>query len=54
MYGTLTSVGAACRAPIGRLDWAGSASDIWYGYIEGGVRAGQRAATRIFGDLEPA
>jgi hypothetical protein len=47
--GTLSRYGAAWRAPIaGRLHWAGSdTSDIWSGYIEGGVRAGQRAAAEV-------
>lgn len=45
--GLLSSVGQAWRASIGgRLHWAGSdTSDIWSGYIEGGIRAGQRAAS---------
>lgn len=34
--------------PSGSLHWAGTeTSDKWYGYIEGAVRAGERAATEI-------
>jgi monoamine oxidase len=47
--GTLSRLGAAWRAPIAQqLYWAGSdTSDISSGYIEGGVRAGQRAAVEV-------
>ena len=47
--GTLSRLGAAWRAPIAQqLYWAGSdTSDISSGYIEGGVRAGQRAAAEV-------
>ncbi|MCU0356821.1 MAG: flavin monoamine oxidase family protein [Cyclobacteriaceae bacterium] len=34
--------------PIGRVHFAGTeTSDIWYGYIEGAVRSGERAAAEI-------
>jgi monoamine oxidase len=34
--------------PSGRIHWAGTeTSSVWYGYIEGAVRAGERAANEI-------
>lgn len=34
--------------PTGSIHWAGTeTSDVWYGYIEGAVRAGERAANEI-------
>lgn len=34
--------------PFGRTHWAGTeTSDVWYGYIEGAVRAGERAANEV-------
>ncbi|MBO9695248.1 MAG: FAD-dependent oxidoreductase, partial [Sphingopyxis sp.] len=44
--GTLTMLGTALRKPVGRVHWAGTeTSPIWAGYIDGAVRAGERAAT---------
>ncbi len=43
--GTLTSLGTALRRQVGRIHWAGTeTSPIWTGYIEGAIRAGERAA----------
>jgi monoamine oxidase len=34
--------------PTGAVHWAGTeTSDVWYGYIEGAVRAGERAAREV-------
>lgn len=44
----LTAFGPALRRPVGRLYWAGTeASSAWTGYIEGAVRAGERAAEEV-------
>ncbi|KQW48619.1 amine oxidase [Nocardioides sp. Root1257] len=49
--GTLTQFGSAIRRPFGRVHWAGTeTSTYWSGYMDGAVRAGERAATEI-GDL---
>lgn len=46
--GTLTSVGHALRAPVGRIHWAGTeTSDYWQGYMDGAVRSGERAAAEV-------
>ena len=46
--GVLGSFGAALRDPVGRVHFAGTeASPMWAGYMEGGVRAGRRAAAAI-------
>ncbi len=46
--GAWTSHGAALRAPIGRIHWAGSeTSSRWAGYMEGAVRSGLRAAGEV-------
>jgi monoamine oxidase len=43
--GVLLSFGTALREPVGRIHWAGTeTSEYWPGYMEGGVRSGQRAA----------
>jgi len=46
--GAWTAFGEALRTPVGRIHWAGTetATD-WMGYIEGAVRAGERAAAEI-------
>jgi len=42
--------GAALRAPIGPIHWAGAeTSSRWAGYMEGAVRSGRRAAEEILG-----
>lgn len=46
--GLLGQHGAALRAPVGRVHWAGTeTSDIWNGYMDGAVRAGKRAAAEV-------
>jgi monoamine oxidase len=46
--GTMTSVGHVIRRPFGRVHWAGTeTSTYWTGYMDGAVRAGQRAAREI-------
>lgn len=46
--GLLTSLGPALRRPVGRLHWAGTeTATVWMGYMEGAVRAGERAAQEI-------
>ena len=38
--------------PIGAVHWAGTeTSDVWYGYIDGAVRAGERAAAEVLSAL---
>jgi hypothetical protein len=40
--------GAALRAPVGRLHWAGTeTSDVFMGYMDGAVRSGERAASEV-------
>jgi monoamine oxidase len=46
--GVLLDYGAAIRAPIGRIHWAGTeTSDYWNGYMDGAVRSGERAAQEV-------
>lgn len=46
--GSFAKYGRALRAPIGRLHWAGTeTSDYWTGYMDGAVRAGERAAKEV-------
>jgi monoamine oxidase len=50
--GVLLGFGPALRTPIGRIHWAGTeTSDYWPGYMEGGVRSGQRAAAEALAAL---
>ncbi|MHB8694721.1 MAG: flavin monoamine oxidase family protein [Solirubrobacteraceae bacterium] len=50
--GVLTEYGPALRAPIGRIHWAGTeTADVWAGYMDGGVQAGQRAAAEALAKL---
>jgi monoamine oxidase len=50
--GVLLGFGKVLRTPIGRIHWAGTeTSDYWPGYMEGGVRSGQRAAAEALADL---
>jgi hypothetical protein len=40
--------GAALRAPVGRIHWAGTeSSTVWMGYMDGAVRSGERAAQEV-------
>lgn len=46
--GVMTSYGAALRAPVGRIHWAGTeTATIWNGYMDGAVRSGDRAAAEV-------
>jgi monoamine oxidase len=46
--GVLTEFGPALREPCGRIHWAGSESSaVMYGFIDGAVRSGERAATEV-------
>ena len=46
--GVLSEFGAALRAPVGRLHWAGTeTSEVWCGYMDGAVRSGQRVAAEV-------
>jgi hypothetical protein len=49
--GVWTTYGKALRTPVGRIFWAGTEmSTKWLGYIDGGIRAGEKAAA----DAQPA
>ena len=46
--GTTTSFGHTIRRPFGRVHWAGTeTSTYWSGYMDGAVRAGDRAAREV-------
>jgi monoamine oxidase len=46
--GSWVEVGTAWRAPVGRIHWAGTeTSTVWNGYMDGAVRAGERAAAEV-------
>ena len=46
--GTLVSVGAALREPVGLIHWAGTeTSTVFPGYMDGAVRSGERAAAEV-------
>jgi monoamine oxidase len=50
--GTLVAYGAALRAPVGRIHWAGTeTSTFWNGYMDGAVRSGERAAGEVLARL---
>jgi monoamine oxidase len=50
--GVISVFGAALRTPIGRIHWAGTeTSPVWCGYVEGAIRAGERAAAEASGAL---
>jgi len=50
--GALTTFGPALRRPVGRLHWAGTeTATVWTGYMEGAVRAGERAAQEVIAAL---
>jgi monoamine oxidase len=50
--GVLLDFGAALRAPVGRIHWAGAeTATYWNGYMDGAVRSGSRAAKEALGDL---
>lgn len=46
--GVLTEFGRALREPCGRIHWAGTESSaVMYGFIDGAVRSGERAASEV-------
>jgi len=50
--GTLSAYGPSLREPVGSIHWAGTeSSGYWNGYMDGAVRAGQRAATEVLAEL---
>jgi monoamine oxidase len=53
--GVLMDNGPALREPVGRIHWAGTeTSTYWNGYMEGAIRAGERAASETLAELGPA
>jgi monoamine oxidase len=50
--GVWSSYGAALRAPLGRVYWAGTeTATTWAGYMDGAVRSGQEAAHEVLAAL---
>jgi monoamine oxidase len=50
--GALLDLGPALRAPVGRVHWAGTeTSTFWFGYMDGAVRSGERAAREVAAKL---
>jgi monoamine oxidase len=48
--GVLTTLGDALRRPTGRIHWAGTeTAPRWFGFIEGAVLSGERAALEAMG-----
>jgi monoamine oxidase len=46
--GVVSVFGEALRRPVDRIHWAGTeTSTIWCGYVEGAIRAGERAADEV-------
>jgi monoamine oxidase len=50
--GAWTNFQNALAQPTGVIHWAGTeTADVWYGYIEGAVRAGERAANEVLNKI---
>jgi monoamine oxidase len=50
--GVLFDFGTALREPCGRIHWAGTeTSTYWNGYMDGAVRAGERAAGEVLAEI---
>lgn len=50
--GAITNYGHTIREPFGRVHWAGTeTSTFWCGYMDGAVRAGERAALEVLDKL---
>jgi monoamine oxidase len=50
--GVLFDFGTALREPVGRIHWAGTeTSTFWNGYMDGAVRAGERAAGEVLAEI---
>ncbi len=46
--GVLLDYGTAIREPVGRIHWAGTeTATYWYGYMDGAVSSGERAAAEV-------
>ncbi|MGQ0826691.1 MAG: flavin monoamine oxidase family protein [Actinomycetota bacterium] len=46
--GVWTGFGAALRAPVGRIHWAGTeTASVWNGYMDGALTSGERAAAEV-------
>jgi monoamine oxidase len=46
--GGWSDYGAALRAPVGRIHWAGTeTAEVFTGYMDGAVRSGERAAVEV-------
>jgi monoamine oxidase len=46
--GAFLELGPALRRPVGRVHWAGTeTSTFWFGYMDGAVRSGERAAVEV-------
>lgn len=46
--GVMSTYGSSIRTPFGRVHWAGTeTSTYWTGYMDGAVRAGERAAAEL-------
>jgi monoamine oxidase len=47
--------GPVLRQPVGRVHWAGTeTSTFWMGFMDGAVRAGERAASEVQSALQQA
>ena len=50
--GVLSDFGTALRTPVGLIHWAGTeTATYWNGYMDGGVRAGERAAAEVLAEI---
>lgn len=50
--GVWSDYGAALRAPVGRIHWAGTeTAEVFTGYMDGAVRSGERAAREVLAAL---
>ena len=51
--GVISTYGSQIRTPVGRVHWAGTeTATYWTGYMEGAVRAGERAAKEVLAALK--
>jgi monoamine oxidase len=50
--GAFLDLAPALRTPVGRVHWAGTeTSTFWFGYMDGAVRSGERAAAEVAAKL---
>ena len=53
--GIIGKYGSELREPVGPIHWAGTeTADYWFGYMDGAVRAGERAAKEAAAKLKRA